>query len=822
MQPLQLTLTGFKGIRDGLGRADLYLDLEALAGDAELIAITGANGSGKTTVIDNLTPYCLLASRGASAGAGGFSYYDHVYLPESVKDLVWAHEGRSYRSQIVVRLNGRRRTEAFLHRLDDDGRWRPVVLAQGTRSDGRLETYTACVESICGTAETFFTSVFAAQGRRPLSSYRNAEIKGLLAELLGQDAILAMGAQASETARLIKSGLGSLRQERAAVEHDADQVRAGLQRLDGAEQRQGAAEQALRVARTALDVAVAAQAQCAAEQAQHQAAAQQRARLLAERQAGQEEGERAAQALASQDGAAARGLERLQQRVRERAALAVQRRETLQRARVPCVRTLAQAADVERAARRLPLARRVHAQRCAATQAWRDRVAELREWQSALRLADQRLVALEREAGKAVLQVQDLVRRSGLVADVPCAGTDLQGRCMLLGDARAAQALMPSAQAVVDRCADEREDALRQRAAALRRIQSLAQASQALATAERHEGRAADRVAHLRERAAQQAACVQARATLAQIDEELAVLPPAGAELPWNADEQAERADLVRERRTMAAHAAQSQTRNAAALARCDAALSTLPPVTDAGQLRAAVAALAQARTQQEAAQQALVAAARDRQAAEDLRARQAHLAQRLAASAAHVGRVEQALGDWTLLARCLGHDGLIALAIDDVGPTLSALTNDLLLASHGPRFTVALQTQCATVKGELREGFDIVVHDGLVGEAKGLALMSGGEKCWIDACVVRAVALYLVRHTGRRYTTLFSDEADGALDPERKRMFMAMKRAVLRLGGYAREVFVTQTPELVAMADAVIDLDQLRQAASAHALQAC
>ena len=146
MQPLQLTLTGFKGIRDGLGRADLHLDLESLAGDAELIALTGANGSGKTTVIDNLTPYWLLASRGTSAGAGGFSYYDHVYLPESVKDLVWAHEGRSYRSQIVVRLNGRRRTEAFLHRLDDDGRWRPVVLAQGTRSDGRLETYTACVE----------------------------------------------------------------------------------------------------------------------------------------------------------------------------------------------------------------------------------------------------------------------------------------------------------------------------------------------------------------------------------------------------------------------------------------------------------------------------------------------------------------------------------------------------------------------------------------------------------------------------------------------------------------------------------------------------
>lgn len=69
-------------------------------------------------------------------------------------------------------------------------------------------------------------------------------------------------------------------------------------------------------------------------------------------------------------------------------------------------------------------------------------------------------------------------------------------------------------------------------------------------------------------------------------------------------------------------------------------------------------------------------------------------------------------------------------------------------------------------------------------------------------------MALYLAQHTGRRYGALFSDEADGPLDPERKRMFMAMKREVLRLGGYQREFFVSQTPELTAMADAVIDMD--------------
>jgi predicted transposase YbfD/YdcC len=102
--------------------------------------------------------------------------------------------------------------------------------------------------------------------------------------------------------------------------------------------------------------------------------------------------------------------------------------------------------------------------------------------------------------------------------------------------------------------------------------------------------------------------------------------------------------------------------------------------------------------------------------------------------------------------------------------------------------------------------------------EGKSLRLMSGGERTWIEACLVRAIALYLAQYSGRRYATLFSDESDGALDPERKRMFMAMKREALRLGGYEREFFITQTPALAAMADVVIDLGAMRFNARAQA----
>jgi DNA repair protein SbcC/Rad50 len=58
MQVLRLTLKGFRGIRDGLGRDSLTLDFERLADGAHLVALAGDNGRGKTTVMDNMLPLC--------------------------------------------------------------------------------------------------------------------------------------------------------------------------------------------------------------------------------------------------------------------------------------------------------------------------------------------------------------------------------------------------------------------------------------------------------------------------------------------------------------------------------------------------------------------------------------------------------------------------------------------------------------------------------------------------------------------------------------------------------------------------------------------
>lgn len=525
----------------------------------------------------------------------------------------------------------------------------------------------------------------------------------------------------------------------------------------------------------------------------------------------------ARRALQSRDLVERQRLERLDQRVAGRLRQERSRRQALTLSRQRCQAVLAEAGEVRRAEGRLPLAQRVQALRSALTEACREQTHALTRCQGTVRLAEQRVAGIEQEAGRAALKAEELARRFGLTGEVPCVGTDLQGRCKLLGDAREAQALIPSARAQLARLAVEKSAAQQELLAARQRCEALAGAPQNLARAERREAVARERVSRLAVMCSKAPACAQARMTLVEIEQELQALGPAVAadatatSANESADERAERQQIAEARQAVEEQLQQQARQASAALARLDHALASLPPAFDERQVTQASRALGAAREAFGATEQSMLTAVREAQTVEEVSKQVVALAERRERVRARSVRVEDELGNWNLFARCMSNDGLIALAIDDAGPALSALANDLLLACYGPRFTVSIHTLLETAKGEQKEGFDIVVHDGDTGESKSVSMMSGGERTFVESCLTRAIALYLAQNTGRHYTTLFTDEADGALDSQRKRMFMAMKREMLRLGGYEREFFVSQTPELTAMADAVIDLDALK-----------
>lgn len=806
MTPLTLTLTGFIGIRDGMAHDSITLDLAQHTAGAQLVALVGGNGRGKTTILDNLTPYPVMPSRAGADGLGAFSYYDEVYLPESLKELVWEMDGRRYRSQIVIRLGVRRRTEAYLHVLAGD-EWRPAKLADGTVSDGKMDTYSRCVEDIAGPASTFFTTSFSAQSRRQLSAYRNGEIKTLLADLLNLERVRAIGIQAAETVRLIKAGLTGVRQQRGVLQQEGGDIDAALNRLEREAQGACALEHEKAEARRRLDLARATLTNLSAQREFAATHEHRRAQLAEERRGAVENSRIVLEQLDRQTEREQLRLRHLQLQARERQAARERnvRDLTAQRANLRAV--VNEGRHVERAVRRLPVLEALEARRADFLRLCTERAGERERLAGQMRLVDERIAAVERDAGQAMFRVRELGERYGLAGRVPCAGTDLQNRCALLEDARAAQALRPSADAVVQRLARQREHLQSELTTTRALCSNLDWAPQELSRAQCRLRRTQSRLAREARLAARRDDIGRAAMTLADLENRLAIIE---AQPVDEAEAQA------REHRVIEAHLnelagerGQQVKRHRACLERIDRLTAELPAPFNLTELAAAEHAVAQASQELERLEHACMAAVKAMHRSEELAGRRNEIAGRLAELDRRIARIEADIASWALFSRCMGNDGVIALAIDDAGPELAALTNDLLLACYGPRFTVGIRTQVENGKGELREGFEIIVHDACNGTSKNVTKMSGGERIWINECLTRAMALYLADTSERRTATLFSDEADGAFDPQHKRQFMAMKREILRIGRYDQEYFISHSPELATMADAVLDFDK-------------
>jgi exonuclease SbcC len=815
-----------------------------------------------------------MPSRAGADGLGAFSYYDHVFLPESSKELVWRHGGKRYKSQLVLRVNGKKKSEAFLFEHGGRG-WAPVVLHDGTVSDGKVETYEKAVAEILCPADTFFTSVFSAQGKRPLSAFKNAEIKTLLADLLGLEQVRQQGALAADVVKQLKAGLALVRQGLARVQEDAAGTRRSLAELDGASQALLAATAQRTSTAARLD---AARQKLATVTAEHTGAAETEARrraLADEARRAKEGHDAAAQRLSQELPRLQQRETSLQQRIAERCQAHGRRRAQLVKdiAALTAVARLCE--SVERAAARRDFAQRVVA-RCQAIVDRRQARVDVLEQAKATLVARRREVeSIDREAGQIALRQADLQRRFGLTSHVPCAGMDIQGQCQLLGDAREAKALLPSADAALTGLAEKKRVALREIADTETAVRALPAEAQLRNQAEQMLETAEQRLRDIELLCARRDEVTRAAQTIDGHTAELATLPEQAA--LETEDERAESTDIAAARTRVQDELSRIAVVRDEALTRTAEQAALLPPPLDAAGLNTARQEV-EAATRAAAAAEAAESCARQRdERAKALGEQLADIAAKEGAAIRAAKRVEDELATWSLLAKCLSNDGVIALDIDDAGPTFSALANELLLACYGPRFTLQVITQSTNGKGELREDFDIIVHDGSRDESKSLKLVSGGERVWIscrsrheihyaenpdmpsprsgrrlrpcncaagtceamrhntagsgtmspdarggkslslmsggertfiDASLTRAIALYLAQNTGRRFDTLFSDEADGPLDPEHKRMFMAMKREVLRLGGYACEFFVSQTPELTGMADRIIDLE--------------
>lgn len=168
---------------------------------------------------------------------------------------------------------------------------------------------------------------------------------------------------------------------------------------------------------------------------------------------------------------------------------------------------------------------------------------------------------------------------------------------------------------------------------------------------------------------------------------------------------------------------------------------------------------------------------------------------------------------EWDLLRRAFGPDGIQALELDALAPGIAEVANDILTASFGDRFRVEFQTTRIAGTGKKTkqvEDFLIYVIDTQDGESTLLENKSGGEAVWIKRAIYSAFAIIRARNTGFRFLTSFQDESDGALDSASKVAYAGMLAAEHETAKLKHTVIITHSEEVKAMIEQKIDMESI------------
>ena len=196
MLPKYLKLRGFEGIYAGLGKHEIEIDFSVCPDG--ITVFDAPNGSGKTTIMDNMHHYRLMPSRVKdSYSTGSFSYYDNCYGNDALKIFISETDGVLHKSEIHIDAE-KRKQECYFSISEDGGTtWIPSY------EGGSTEMFDMFIEEQYGSPALFFLSNFRAQNAKSISDYGKADAKELFTELLNITHIK----EASEKAGAVKKHL---------------------------------------------------------------------------------------------------------------------------------------------------------------------------------------------------------------------------------------------------------------------------------------------------------------------------------------------------------------------------------------------------------------------------------------------------------------------------------------------------------------------------------------------------------------------------------------------------------------------------------------
>ena len=774
-----------------------------------LVAITGANGNGKTRILD--------AAIGSLYGPGVInnafpsregSLAEYATSRDAYIETLWEVDEGHYRARVNV--DGvRRNTDAVLETV--------IGTLRAPLNDGKTSTFREEVARRFPSKRQVLASAFASQNKS--GSFVALDQKGRM-ELFAELCDLGHYAEKAEAAKKCVTAVEKSRaallaaQDVLAREACADVAQA----LDGRRLELSLAADLARdewqSLTTKIDALESERETCAAQASQNVVAEALLKEIDGKINALKFEHDRLSDGMVRANAEA--DSERARADIRKKGALAEVAAKAKE-ATEACVKTLADL--LERITNNQTILAQADEIRAAAKakHTAEDRLVELRADETARQARVDGFLAVKGDADRAVTEAKHVIveldrarRQADTLTSVPCGGAGEYASCRFLTDATAAAVLIPAlaekdaaavdiglravdAQKALDTAKDALTDVKKQIA-----VLTVEIATHVKAKLEPHLAAAEEKVAgYKREQVKAEADRVN---RLTELDEQR-----------LRADEA--HADAIADLENRLGHRLEEiEARQKAVTQELETHVSARQEAAGAVEAtRGAKTALDAADATLKAWRLAQTSMARDQARAEagleDVGRQQAALDAKRADLAGVQERLKTADSEllvWQMLAKAFGRDGLPKLEVDAAGPTVSNLTNDLLSSCFGTRFTVEIVTQVAKADGKgLKEFFDIQVFDNTYGgEVRGISDLSGGERVIVEEALRAAIALFVNSRNRQPIRTLWRDETTGALDPENVPRYVSMLRRIQQLGGFDHVLFVTHSPDAAAMAD--------------------
>lgn len=178
------------------------------------------------------------------------------------------------------------------------------------------------------------------------------------------------------------------------------------------------------------------------------------------------------------------------------------------------------------------------------------------------------------------------------------------------------------------------------------------------------------------------------------------------------------------------------------------------------------------------------------------------------------IGRAKELsseISDWGLLQKAAGPDGIQALELDTLAPSISEIATRLLLAS-GNQGTIDIRTARIGGKGTQQRQIEdfLIMYIDQEGNEQEISTLSGGESVWVRKAVYDAFEVIRARSTGLQFLTVVLDEADGALDAESRMRYLRIIEAAHSEAGRYQTIIITHSLELQSMASTCIAIESL------------